>query len=218
MVLMPAPERPLIYHITHVDNIAQIVADGALWSDAVMVARGGPATMIGMSAIKLRRLRELPVKCHPGDYVGEYVPFFFCPRSIMLYILHRSNHPELTYRGGQGLIVHLEADLRESVAWAEADGRRWAFSLSNAGAFYAEFRNDLGHLDDVDWGAVRNNDFRTPEVKEGKQAEFLMHETFPWHLVRRVGVPSGAMQERVVTALDAAAHCPPVVVRPDWYF
>lgn len=97
-----APQRPLIYHITHVDTLAQMVSDGALCSDAVMVARGGPAVSIGMSTIKLRRLRELPVKCHPGDYVGEYVPFYFCPRSIMLYLLHMANHPELTYRDGQG--------------------------------------------------------------------------------------------------------------------
>ena len=183
-----------------------------------MVAQGGPAVSIGMNTIKLRRLRELPVKCHPGDYVGEYVPFYFCPRSIMLYMLHMANHPELTYRDGQGPITHLEADLRRSVAWADAEGRRWAFTLSNAGAFYAEFRNDLARLDDVDWEAVSNKNFRTSEVKEGKQAEFLMYETFPWNLISRIGVQSEAMQERVGSALDGAAHCPPVVVRPDWYF
>lgn len=217
---MPAPARRLIYHITHVDTLVQIVSDGALWSDSVMVARGGPAVTIGMSSIKLRRLRELPVKCHPGDYVGEYVPFYFCPRSIMLYLLHMGNHPELTYREGQGPIVHLEADLRESVAWADGEQKRWAFTLSNAGAFYAEFRNDLGRLNDVDWDAVANNDFRSSEVKEGKQAEFLMRETFPWRLVRCVGVQSDAMQQRVVRVLDdaGAAHRPPVVVRRDWYF
>jgi hypothetical protein len=212
------PARPLIYHITHVDNLAQIVADGALWSDAIMVARGGPATTIGMSTIKLRRLYELPVKCYPEHRVGEYVPFFFCPRSIMLYILHMGNHPELTYRGGQGPIVHLEADLRESVAWADGQGRRWAFTLSNAGARYAEFRNELDRLDEVDWEAVSNNDFRTSEVKEGKQAEFLIHETFPWHLVRRVGVLSEDVQAQVVATIAPAAHHPPVDVRRDWYF
>lgn len=163
------PPAPSINHITHVNNLAQIVQDGALLSDAVMLTRGGPATTIGMSTIKLRRLKELRVKCHPEDYVGEYVPFFSCPRSIMLYLLHWGNHPELTYRGGQGPIVHLEVDLRESVAWADAAGRRWAFTLSNAGAAYTEFGNDLTQLAEVDWAAVANNDFRSP-VGEGRQA------------------------------------------------
>src|SRR5437870_1747881 len=90
---MVAPSKPRIYHITHVDNLVRIVGDGALLSDAAIQARGGPAAPIGMSTIKHRRLNELRVKCHPEDYVGEYVPFFFCPRSIMLYLIYRANHP-----------------------------------------------------------------------------------------------------------------------------
>jgi hypothetical protein len=215
---MSVPDRPRIYHITHADNIAQMVADGAILSDAVMVARGGPAAAIGMSTIKRRRLEELRVKCYPEDFVGEYAPFYFCPRSIMLFIIHCANHPELSYRGGQGPIVHLEADLRDTVAWAESDARRWAFTLSNAGARYTEFRDDLDDLDEVDWAAVANDDFRSPEVKEGKQAEFLVHEACDWSRIRRIGVHSEAVRRHVVAALGRGDPKPPVVVRPDWYF
>ncbi len=70
-----------------------------------------------MSEIKKNRL-QYPVKCHEGDTVGEYVPFYFCPRSIMLYILYRGNHPGLTYHGGQGPIVHLQANAETVAAWA----------------------------------------------------------------------------------------------------
>ncbi|MGH2887369.1 MAG: type II toxin-antitoxin system toxin DNA ADP-ribosyl transferase DarT [Solirubrobacteraceae bacterium] len=209
---------PSLYHITHVNNLPRILEDGALFSDAVMVARGGPDTPIGMSTIKLRRLKELRVKCHPDGYVGDYVPFFFCPRSIMLYLIYRGNHPELTYRGGQGPIMHLEADLHETVTWADAHDARWAFTLSNAGAAYTEFRHNLAQLGDVDWAAVANNDFTSQEVKEGKQAEFLIYERFPWELVRNVGVRSESVRDRVLAALEKKRHRPPVVVRPDWYF
>lgn len=215
---MGAPAQPRIYHITHVANMPDIVADGVLWSDAVMAEGGGPAAAIGMSAIKQRRLAELPVRCHPGTFVGEYVPFYFCPRSIMLYLIYRANHPELTYRGGQGPIVHLEADLVATVTWADAEPRRWAFSLSNAGARYAEFRNSLDDIDDVDWDAVANPDFRSAEVKEGKQAEFLVHESFPLALVTSVGVQSDAVAEQAAAALAGWAGAPPVTVRPEWYF
>lgn len=215
---MGVPDEPAIFHITHFDNITRIVRDGVLWSDAVMVAQGGPVTAVGMSEIKKRRLEELPVKCYPQDSVGEYVPFYFCPRSIMLCIIYYANHPELTYRGGQGPIVHLEADLCEAIEWCEAQEQRWAFSLSNAGAYYTEFRNRVEDLDEIDWSAVENPDFRSPEVKEGKQAEFLVHERFPWSLVRRVGVYSESVKQQVSAAIDGAEHCPPVVVRPDWYF
>ena len=33
---MPQPTHPKIYHIVHVDRLASIMADGALWSDAAM--------------------------------------------------------------------------------------------------------------------------------------------------------------------------------------
>jgi hypothetical protein len=132
-----------------------------------------------MGSIKARRL-VLPVHPHPGDCVGDYVPFYFCPRSIMLYVIHRANHPELAYRGGQDPIVHLEADLGAVVDWANANQRRWAFTLSNAGAAYAQFRAQIDLLHEVNWPAVQAHDFRSPDVKEGKQAEFLVHESFPW--------------------------------------
>jgi ssDNA thymidine ADP-ribosyltransferase, DarT len=211
------PSEVRIYHITHLDNLPSVLAAGGLWSDAAMIAQGGPSASIGMNSIKQRRL-GLPVKCHRSDRVGEYVPFYFCPRSIMLYLIYRHNHPELTYQEGQELILHLEADLHEVVAWAESESRRWAFTLSNAGAFYAEFRKQLDQLGEVNWLAVASTDFRDPDVKEGKQAEFLVREFFPWHLVRRIGVQSEPIRIRVLRALSGSEHKPVVEVRRDWYY
>lgn len=212
------PAQPKIYHITHVDNLPGIVTDGGLLSDAAVIARGGPTAAIGMSSIKRRRVEEIEVDCHPGTKVGDYVPFYFCHRSIMLYVIHCANHPELAYRGGQGPIVHLEADLHQVIQWADADGRRWAFSLSNAGAYYVALRRRVDELDQLNWPAIAATDFRPADVKEGKQAEFLVHERFPWNLVTRIGVRSFDVRARTAAAIAAAAHRPPVEVRPDWYY
>ncbi len=46
------------------------------------------------------------------------MPFYFCPRSVMLYLIHQANYPELEYRGGQQSIVNLQADLKAAVDWA----------------------------------------------------------------------------------------------------
>lgn len=213
------PARPSIYHITHVENLAQIVADGGLLSDAVMVARGGPAAAIGMSNIKQRRL-SLRVKCYVDECVGDCVPFYFCPRSVMLYLIYCGNHRELSYRGGQGPILHFEADLHEAMNWADADNRRWAFSLANAGAVYTEFHNQRNHLDEIDWAAVASTDFRDPQVKEGKQAEFLVHEFFPWELIRRIGVHSRDIERQVLRefARSGVEHRPTVQIQRQWYY
>ncbi len=213
---MPVPANPKIYHIVHVDKLSSIVADGHLWSDDVMTERQ-VGTVIGMGSIKQRRL-QLPVPCHNGLTVGQFVPFYFCSRSVMLYVIHCANHPELAYRGGQQPIVHLEADLRSVVQWAGAAGLRWAFSLSNAGAYYTQFRTGLDKLDEINWDAVAALDFRSADIKEGKQAEFLVERAFPWHLVERVGVHSQAYVGRVSEAMQRAAHRPRIEIRREWYY
>lgn len=216
---MPTPPaQPKVYHITHVDNLQAIVGSKRLLSDARLADLGGPSEMVGMSHIKLRRLTEINLEeCYPDDFVGEYVPFYFCPRSVMLYLIYARNH-ELSYKGGQGPIVHLEADLNAVVAWAEGKDRRWAFSLSNAGAYGVEFRNDLENLSEINWAAVRATDWRSSSIKHRKQAEFLLRNSFPWHLVERIGVHSNAVAQKAAQAIAAAAHQPSIEILREWYY
>lgn len=212
---MPVPAQPKIYHIVHMDRLPHIIAAGYLYSDAYMQTRQGMGTTIGMSDIKERRL-TLPLRSRPGLHVGDCVPFYFCPRSVMLYLFSQNNHPDLTYRGGQGPIVHLEADLYAAIAWANAQQKRWAFTSSNAGAYYFEDYCATDDLDVVDWEAVEARDWRA--CKEGKQAEFLLEQHFPWELVERIGVQSEAVQRQVNMALRQASHQPLVAVLPAWYY
>ena len=212
---MPVPTHPKIYHIIHVDRLRSVVNTRGLLSDA-RIARQSAGTTIGMKDIKRRRLTELRLESHPDLFVGDCVPFYFCPRSVMLYVISRANHPQLSYRGGQEPIVHLEADLRSTVAWADGKDLRWAFTLSNAGARYFEDRSDLGQLNEIDWDAVQARDWQAR--KEGKQAEFLIERRFPWKLVSRIGIYSSATYSGIEQALGNAAHRPAVEVRREWYY
>lgn len=212
---MPAPANPSIYHIVHVDRLASIVADGYLWCDAEAAKRRASGTVIGMSDIKLWRQNKV-LDSRPGLRVGDCVPFYFCPRSAMLYVIHKKNHPNLAYRGGQEPIVRLEANLREAVAWAEGKGRRWAFTLSNAASSYCEDRCDLAHLDEIDWDAIEARDWENH--KDGKQAEFLIERSFPGALVRRVGVRAPDTLRRASTVVKAGGHRPTVEIVRDWYY
>lgn len=210
------PEAPKIYHIAHVDRLPSIVADGFLWCDAEVVRRAPSGTTIGMNSIKQRRLNDLRLSSYHDLHVGDCVPFYFCPRSVMLYLIYQGNHPEMTYRGGQEPILHFEADLKEVVAWANSQAERWAFTNSNAGSRYFEDYNDLAQLDKVDWSAV--NALNWKQCKEGKQAEFLLEQRFPWHLIERIGVKSATVYGQVVNALPSNGHKPSVEVLPTWYY
>jgi len=156
-----------------------MIANGSILSDAEVSSRGISISNIGITGIKQLRLSKPIISC-PGVNVGACVPFYLCPRSIMLYLMYRGNHPDLSYRGGQEPIVHLAADLKAVTQWADANGRPWAFTNTNAALAYAEFYNNISDLDKINWDAVVSDDFTSPSVKDGKQAEFLMHRSFPW--------------------------------------
>jgi len=217
------PTRPKIYHIVHLDRLPSIVAAGQLWSDTEVVRLKSQGTGIGMTSIKQRRLTELLLNSHPDLHVGECVPFYFCPRSIMLYLLYRGNDSELDYKAGQEPIIHLEADLYAATSWADNVGnQRWAFTLSNAGARYFEDRSNLAQLHEIDWNAVQTNKWSgngvSSSIKEGKQAEFLMEMSFPWHLIERIGVYSNPIYQQVANMLPINGHRPHIEILREWYY
>lgn len=219
---MPVPQSPKIYHIVHVSKLPSIIHDGHLWCDAEVNRRSSPGTCIGMNNIKRRRLNELRLTCYPDLHVGDCVPFYFCPRSVMLYLIYRANHPELDYRGGQEPIIHLESDLFATVEWAKENKHRWAFTLSNAATNYFEDRNHLDQLQEINWNAILADKWSgngvDPTIKEGKQAEFLMEFSFPWYLIDRIGVSSSRVYQQVVNTLPSGGHRPKIEIKPEWYY
>jgi hypothetical protein len=218
---MSNPKKIWLFHIVHVDRLPSIVADEGLLCDADIVNSKGPGTCIGLRDIKQRRLHELTLNSHPGLHVGDCVPFYFCPRSVMLFLIHRMN-PELDYKGGQEAIIHLVADLQETVAWAKGHSLRWAFTTSNAGSRYFDDYADMSQLDRIDWHAVKARQWSgldiDPAVKDGKQAEFLLERRFPWSLVKGIGVYSEKIANQAVRALGKIEHKPDIKVLPQWYY
>ena len=212
---MPIPDSPKIYHIVHGSRLRSIIKDGGLVCDAVVNRNGKPGEVIGMSSIKERRLSS-SLSSYPDLHVGDCVPFYFCPRSVMLYVIYMANHPELAYKGGQEPIVHLEADMRQVIQWADANNRRWVFTSSNAGSYYFEDYSDLAHLNEIDWDAVRARNWNA--CKEEKQAEFLLEGFLPWSLISRIGVMNRSIYDRVLPILRSAEHRPELQIRREWYY
>ncbi len=93
-----------IFHVTHVDNLAAIVAEGGLWCDREAADRGVAKIGIAHQHIKERRARR-HVPISPGGTLDDYVPFYFAPRSPMLYSIH-GGYVE-GYSDGQRSVIHL---------------------------------------------------------------------------------------------------------------
>lgn len=202
------PKQVLVYHITHVDNLPGILKDKRLHSDAVMAARD--PTLIGYSEIKKRRLNEINVSCCLFHNVGDFVPFYFCPRSPMLFSINKGNtgHPP----GCQRNILHLVSTVAEGLAV----GKSWAISSGNAGAYHTTFEADLNALDSLDWGAIRATDWQGQQHQ--KMAEFLVQDFFPWGAIKQIGCFNSTIAAKVAELLEKQKHQPSVEVKSSWYY
>ena len=121
------PLDPKIYHIVHVDNLQSILERGGLLSDAEVRRQNIAGTGIGDPDIKGFRLTRRLLS-HDGLTVGECVPFYFCPRSVLLFLNYTGSNLNVPNRDGQSRIIHLEADLaiRQLHGLAKKT-KRWAF-------------------------------------------------------------------------------------------
>ena len=209
------PTNLKIYHILHVDKLQSIISSGGLFSDAEVIRQGLGGTTIGMDTIKQRRLTELTLATHPALYVGQCVPFYFCPRSVMLYMMHVRNS-ELIYQGGQDAIIHLEIDFDKAVQWANKNGKRWAFTYSNAGSRYFEDTNDIRNITKLDWTIINSKSWMGNQDK--KQAEFLCEHSFPWALVERIVVNTKDTYRQVETILQSSLTKPNLEIKNSWYY
>jgi len=206
------PTDPMICHITHVDNLDGILEADRLWCDAKTRELAAVRTGIGYQHIKDRRLRRR-VGVGVGGFLGEYVPFNFCPRSVMLYAVAGGR---TGYGGGQDPIVHLVSSVQRAIA----TGRPWAFTDRHADLGHAVYYDDLCHVGEVDWSVMSADQFwgGDSDLKERRQAEFLVHEWFPWTAVRGVVARTEATATQVRDILVRRGAVQLVRVKPSWYY
>lgn len=197
-----------VSHITHVSNLNNIIAEGCLWSDAKRIELNVENQNIGYDHIKMRRLQH-PVTVAAGGYIGDYVPFNFCPRSVMLYVIHQGHE---NYHGGQEQILHLISDV-DTIRATNSD---CFFTDIHADLAFAEQIDDFQRIDELDPRKIHAKYWK--ECKEEKQAEFLAHHSVSWNCIRQIGVKTPELAEQVKKIIASSNHQPEVVIRPDWYY
>jgi len=199
-----------IFHITHVDNLPSIIGAGCLWSDSQRILQSFGNTNIGYIHIKARRMAHA-VTVSQGGTLGDYVPFNFCPRSVMLFVVSRGHDD---YKQGQTPIIHLVSSTDAIVA----SGRPWAFTDRHADLVYSNQYDSLDNLDNVDWTVMPEHYWSEPEKKEKRQAEFLVHDYCPWEAIQQIVVINQEVKNKVEAALIGSQHKPTVKISRNWYY
>jgi len=209
---IPDPTR--IVHMTHVNNLGAIFEREALVATASLIRGGTDFTNIAYSSIQAQRAAKR-VPCGPGGCLHDYVPFYFTHRSPMLYTINRGNVP---CEGGQGALVHLVSTAQR----VAAAGLGFAFSDGHGIMSYSNFYDDLAHLGEVDWDVIRSRQWSDTvddgDRKRRKQAEFLVHDEFSTHLIRRIVVRTAGRGQEVAEILQQHGVNLRVDVDASWYY
>lgn len=103
-----------------------------------------------------------------------------------------------------------------AVSRATSLDRPWAFTDRHAELAHALHFDDLGKLGEVPWSVMPKPYWS--DVKEERQAEFLVEAFFPWTAVAEVVAMTAAVATRTTAAIQGSAHRPPVVVRREWSY
>ena len=209
------PNPTPIYHITPVDNLRSILEAGAMSAKRVLDQEDTGYTNMAHQSIQDRRAHTL-VPCGPGGVLHDYVPFYFAPRSPMLFTISRGNVEGFV--GGQASVVHLV-----STAQAVRDARfEFVFTDGHAIMAFTDFFTDLADLGKVDWEIMKTNYWADTDDdsdrKRRRQAEFLVHERFPVNLIQEIGVINRSKKQETEAMLATFDLTIPVVVKTNWYY
>ena len=204
-----------VFHLTHGKNLAGIIEAGELRCKADLDQQRARYQNIAYPRIQTRRA-SVAVTCGPAGVIHDYVPFYFCPRSPMLFAHHRRQIE--THSEGQRPLIHLATTVEAIIA----AGSRWVFSDGHAAMAYTEFFDDLADLHRVDWRVIASRNWADTDQdgdrKRRKQAEFLVQRALPWAAITEIGVLDVGVKRRVLEIVAGAAHRPAVTVYKAWYY
>lgn len=203
---------PAIYHFTDVENLPAILAAGELRCHQM----AAPAVDVGDPSIKSRRA-VIDVTYGPGGKVCDYVPFYYAPRSPMLFSIKSDNVPDVSF--DQRRLIYLTS----STEAAYAAGLACVFTDGNAATEFSEFHDDPSELAEVvDWPLMRvrywANTPDDPDRRRRRMAEFLVHGALPLELVVEIAVYDRSVASHVAGLLTAAGSTLSVAIRRGWYF
>jgi len=174
MALNLSADKALVFRITHRDNVPWILNNGLHCRNSG-VLDPGYVTIGNVELIDKRHGH--PVSCPPGGSLGDYVPFYFTPCSMMLFNI---------VTGWKGLRQRAREEIVILVSSLHKIGELqipYVFTDRHALLVDASYSSDLAELAQLDWARWRNRDFRhdpeNPEKVAKYQAEALIYSSLP---------------------------------------
>lgn len=203
----------LIYHITHIENLSSILSTNALYSTNKMNAQNQEFIDIAYTNIQDRRSqKQVPIP--PYGNLHDYVPFYFAPRSPMLYTISRGNIPG--YKGTQEEIIYLFSTVETVIS----SGLPFTFTDGHAVMNYSGYYNNYNDLNQIDWNVMQsqmwNDTIEYPDRKRKRQAEFLVFDNFP--IQNLIGISTFSLDYKRHVESCLMQNTIPVYINREWYY
>ncbi len=205
------PKGVRIYHVTHIENLASILGEGAILADAA-----GAEPEVDLAAPAAREFRRAAPVEGTDQVVADYVPFLLSTDAHLWEALRTgSPDPRLAEaavsRPASDHVLFV-TDVAAAVGPRTEDVGTVAITETDVAA--------TGSVSASDWPDVLRSLRRLHRDDDGAQllaAEFLVRECLPIERVRLIAVANDRVRDRVKAALDAVGLATRVAVYPPWF-
>jgi len=206
---LAVPSTIWLYRITHIENLEHDLRQG------LRIAKSPKANpnyrQIGDSSL-IEFRKEILAPDPPGGTLSEYIPFYFGPRSPMLYQI--ASGWEDIQKYPQEEIIYYISSLNE----IKSAKLKYFFTDGHARSKTSTAYTNDSDLERLDWNVIYSSTWRSDESdlrrKEKKQSELFVKEYVPFHCVQHIGVYNKLAEQKVLSLLSTHHIEVPVRISP----
>lgn len=207
--------KKFVYRITHIQNLPHVLQEGLCtkhhpFANPHFISIGNP------SIISTRD--TTPVKIAEYGNIGDYVPFYFTPRSIMQYNIVTGYYALVVPKVAREDILVIRCLITTlATSW------QFFFTYGQANDAFSNHFKNTAHLNNLDWSNIQASNFSKSDGDFDRQrryqAEFLVHHHIPISMIESFNVYNQKAATFVQTELSKAGITTmPVRIQTAYYF
>ena len=168
-------DKKFVYRIIHKDNLSDVLTHGIVNKHHQNASK----SFISIGNLAIIDVRSsTAVRIEGYGNIGDYVPFYFTPRSIMLYNIITGYYAPKVPRRGKDEIVVIRCTIDTLI-----QRPRWFFTDGQANVGETKHYNALSSLNKIDWTSIQSSNFSKSDGDFDRQrryqAEFLVQDLVP---------------------------------------
>jgi hypothetical protein len=202
-----------IFRITHIDNVPWILDHGLRCKSSKI--QDPKFVPIGLADL-IRKRASRPVEIKPGGLLGDYVPFYFTPWSIMMYNIS-TGYGDVKKQPNEKIVVMVSSVHRLIKMHLQV-----LFTSAHAYMQESEYFDDVNKLNRIDWALLQSRDFKKDPEDPGKQgryqAEALVHRHVPIDALLGIGCYDLKAKAKLDAEINRRHLSLAVKTVAGWYF